>query len=295
MGYLFLTIALLSGATKGFCGKKISGYTENTQSSVVLNLIRMLLCTLLSFLLIIAMGDVSYCTPNYKSIILSAISGISTSFFVVTWLLSVRKSAYMMIDVFLMLGTLVPVVSGYFIFNEPITLRQAFGFLLLLFAVIIMCSYNNSIKAKHTLSSILFLIACGASNGITSASQKAFVKSFPEIPVSIFNLYTYIFAAITLAVFLAIRIRNEKPRFSNGSSKITYVYIFIMAIALTANSYFNTMASIYLDSAKLYPLQQGAALIISTVMATIFFKEKLKIKAVIGVVLAFAALMIINL
>ncbi len=295
MGYLFLTVALLSGATKGFCGKKMSGYTENTQSSVLLNLYRMMLCVVLSFLLIVAIGDISYISPNINSVLLSAISGVSTSFFVVTWLLSVRQSAYMMIDVFLMLGTLVPIVSGRFLFSEPITLKQVLGFILLVVAVIIMCSYNNTIKAKHTVSSILLLIACGASNGIVGASQKAFVKSFPDIPVSVFNLYTYIFAAITLAVFFLVRVKKEKPRFSEGSSKMTYVYILIMAIALTANSYFSTLASAYLDSARLYPLQQGAGLILSTFMATIFFKEKLKICAVVGIILAFAALMIINL
>ena len=295
MGYLFLTVALLSGATKGFCGKRISGYTENTQSSVLLNLYRMILCIVLSFLLIVAIGDISYISPNGNSILLSAISGISTSFFVVTWLLSVRKSAYMMIDVFLMLGTLVPIVLGYFLFSEPITLRQVLGYILLVVAVIIMCSYNNTIKSKHTASSILLLIACGASNGITSTSQKAFVKSFPDIPISIFNLYTYVFAAVTLAVFFLIRAKKEKLRFSGGGSKMTYVYILIMAIALTANSYFSTHSSAYLDSAKLYPLQQGAGLILSTFMATLFFKEKLKLRAVVGIILAFASLMIINL
>lgn len=295
MGYLFLSIALLSGAAKGFCGKKMSGYTENMQSSVLLNLYRMILCIVLSLLLMIAIGDIEYFVPDCKSLLLMAVSGVSTSFFVVTWLLSVRKSAYMMIDVFLMLGTLVPIVSGYFLYSEPITLRQVLGFILLVVAVVIMCSYNNSIKARHTLSSILLLVACGVSNGITSTAQKAFVKSFPELPISVFNLYTYIFAAVTLALFFLISVKKEKPVFSGGGSRMTYIYILIMAIALTANSYFSTLASAYLDSAKLYPLQQGAGLILSTVMATLFFKEKLKLKAVVGIILAFAALMIINL
>ena len=65
--------------------------------------------------------------------------------------------------------------------------------------------------------------------------------------------------------------------------------------ALTANSYFKTQAAFYLDSAELYPLSQGGSLILSTFMATVFFKEKLKVSAVIGVSLAFVALMIINL
>ena len=35
MGYLFLMIALLAGATKGYCGKKTSGYTDNFGDAVL--------------------------------------------------------------------------------------------------------------------------------------------------------------------------------------------------------------------------------------------------------------------
>ena len=54
-------------------------------------------------------------------ILISALSGISTAIFVVSWLISVKKSAYMMLDIFLTLGTLVPMISGYFAFGGDIT------------------------------------------------------------------------------------------------------------------------------------------------------------------------------
>ena len=49
MGCLFFSFALLCGATKGFCGKKLSGYADNTKSAVLLNFVRMLLCIDFSF------------------------------------------------------------------------------------------------------------------------------------------------------------------------------------------------------------------------------------------------------
>lgn len=67
-----------------------------------------------------------------------------------------------------------------------------------------------------------------------------------------------------------------------------------MSVALIANSYFKTKAAAYLDSAQLYPLNQGAALILSTLMASVFFKEKLTVKCVIGIFIAFIGLFIIN-
>lgn len=295
MGYLFLSGALLAGAVKGFCGKMMGGYAKNVCSATLLNLIRMVLCTLMSLAVILVAGDIGSLTASPDVILISAISGVSTSVFVVSWLLAVRKSAYMMIDVFLMLGTLVPIAFGCFAFSEQITLRQCIGFAILLLAVFIMCSYNNTIKVKLSVTSVVLLTVCGLANGITSASQKAFVNTVPDVPVSVFNLYTYGFSAITLLIFFAASSKKNKVEFDGVGTRAASLYVLIMAIALTANSYLNTVAAVYIDSTQLYPLSQGAALIISTLMATLFFKEKLSVKAAVGIVLAFVALMIINL
>lgn len=293
MGYLFLTISLLAGATKGYCGKKTGAFAVNIQSAVLLNLLRMALCVVFGILLVFLYNDMGYLTLNPKVLMISALSGISTSVFVVTWLMSVRKSAYMMLDVFLMLGTLVPMTAGYFLFGESISLNQWIGFFILIAAVIIMCSYNNSIKTKLNAASFLLLIICGSVNGLTDFSQKMFVKELPDIPVSVFNLYTYIFAAATLLVVYAFCSLKEKAEFDKSSSK-KYVYILIMSAALIINSYFKTKAATYLDSVQLYPLNQGMALILSTLMASVFFKEKLTVKCVSGIFIAFIGLLVMN-
>lgn len=293
MGYLFLAIALFSGATKGYCGKKMGNFASNVKSAVLLNLIRMALCVVFGSLFVVMYNHASFLSLEPKLLIISAVSGISTSVFVVTWLLSVRKSAYMMLDVFLMLGTLIPMMAGYFAFGESIRLNQWIGFVILTVAVVIMCSYNNTIKTSIDKSSFLLLVVCGFANGLTDFSQKLFVKKLPDIPISVFNLYTYSFAAVTLAV-IYLAITNESVRLNEGSCS-KYIYVVIMAAALFANSYFKTKAADYLDSATLYPLNQGLALILSTLMASLFFKEKLTAKGVIGIATAFTGLLIINM
>ena len=294
MGYLFLSISLLAGATKGYCGKKMGSFAVNLQSTVLLNLLRMSLCIAFGILLVLGYDHVNYLTLNSKVLMISALSGISTSLFVGTWLISVKKSAYMMIDVFLMLGTLIPMISGYLIFGETISLNQWVGFFILIIAVIIMCSYNNSIKTKITTHSFLLLIICGCANGLTEFSQKMFVRELPDVPISIFNLYTYIFSAVTLAVVYVFILSKDKPQFDKGSQS-KYVYILIMSVALIINSYFKTKAAAHLNSAQLYPLNQEMALILSTLMTSVFFKEKLTIKCIIGIFIAFIGLLVMNL
>ena len=295
MGYLFSSIALLCGAAKGYLGKRISGYAEGTRSAVLLNLVRMAFCIVLSLVLMLVTGDVKAFTLDGGVVLVSALSGIATAFFVVSWLLAVRKSAYMMLDVFLMLGTLVPIISGHILFSESIVPRQWLGFILLLAAVFIMCSYNNSIKGKLTHKSVLLLVACGIANGATSVSQKIFVKSFSEIPITLFNFYTYVFAAMTLAVVFFLMSKEDRLKFDKAGTKRALICLAVMALALTLHSYFTTIAAIYLDSARLYPFAQGGGLVLATVMSAVFFGEKLTLRASVGIILSFISLLIINL
>lgn len=72
-------------------------------------------------------------------------------------------------------------------------------------------------------------------------------------------------------------------------------YIVVMSICLYANSFFKTKAAVYLDSVQLYPLNQGLALTLSTVMAAVLFHEKLTWKCITGLLLAFCGLIVINM
>ncbi len=298
MGYLFLTLALLSGLAKGFCGKKTSGYVEKTHDAFLINIIRMVLCTVTGIVVVLCSGHTSFIIPDTKGLLICLLSGVSTAFFVAFWLLSIRKSAYMLMDVFLLSGTLIPMLLSSAFFDESIKLHQWGGFLLLFVAVIVMCSYNSTIKEKLSFKSFLLLVVTGVMGGITSFTQKLFVNLCTHTPASVFNLYTYIFSAVTLAIFYFILTKTDKEQRAGISFTAIpgrmLIYIIIMAVCLFMNSFFNTKAAYLLDSAKMYPFEQGASLVLSSLMSAVFFKERLTAKAVIGIVLTFIALLIIN-
>lgn len=297
MGYLFLALALLAGSTKGYCGKKTSGFVREYKDAMFTNFVRMVLCILISFLLLALSGRLSLLAVDLNVILITLLSGVTTSVFVVAWLLAVRRGAYMMLDVFLMLGVIVPLLLSEFLFDEKIRLNQWAGLLVLLVAVVIMCSYNNQIKEKMSLKSLGLLVLCGIANGLTDFSQKLYVKTVADSSAAVFNFYTYIFSALVLLVFYL----GAKVTDKTGSSSETDVlrrvggYVAVMSVCLFLNSYFKTMAAGILPSAILYPLSQGASLILSSFMSMLFFKEKLTAKCITGIALSFAGLLIINL
>lgn len=294
MGYLFLLTALVAGATKGYCGKKTSGYVNEYKDAMLANSIRMILCTLIGLGMVLVSSGVGALRINRTVFLISLLSGAANSAFVVFWLISVKRGAYMMLDVFCMLGILIPLIGCALCFGEEIRINHIIGIVILLVAVCIMCSYNNSIKSKMTVSSFILLLVCGAANGFSDFSQKLFVKLSDNTSIAVFNLYTYLVSAVILIIFFLVfsgRAENKAP----SAIKPIFGYILIMSVCLFLYSYFKTLAAQHLSSAQLYPLAQSGSLILSTVMSAVLFHERLNIKCIVGISMSFAALIVINI
>ena len=100
MGYLFLAIALLAGTVKGFCGKKISGKVASLKGTFYINTIRMLLCIIIGFFIVLSEGMGTFRINGY-TLCITAVSGLSMALFVSTWIMCIRNGAYVMLDTFL--------------------------------------------------------------------------------------------------------------------------------------------------------------------------------------------------
>lgn len=295
MPYLYLSAALLAGAAKGYCGKRTSGRIRGWHDTMLANLVRMLLCIAIGFGMVVLGGDMKGLLPGGKALLIYAISGISTSVFVVTWLVAVRTSAYVLMNVFLMLGVVVPMSLGSLCYGEAIHWNQWVGLGVLLIATLILCSYNNGIKEKLTLKGFVILLISGIANGITGFSQKMFQKEAIDAAVSVFNFYTYVFSALSLGLVLLFVKRPAHQRSKPSAIGSVFGYVAVMAVCLFLNSYFMTLAAAAIPSAQLFPLDRGVSIILSALMSAVFFKEKLTVKAIIGLILAFVGLLIINL
>ncbi len=293
MGYLFALISVLSGNIKGYCGKKTSSLMSSIDGAFLVNSIRMAFCIIIGA--VVAMGGGGLLLPA-GAMPIALLSGVSTSLFVVFWIIAVRKNAYMTIDVFLMVGVVIPMVLGRIFYDEQITAKQWIGFVILIVATAIMCLYNASLNGKMKLSSFILPILCGIANGATDFSQRMFTSKF-DGGAATFNFYTYIvsFAVLSLSLLVSkgiSRAKGEKSRVEFSSRMV--IYILIMAICLFFSSYTKTLAAGYLSSVTLYPLCQGLSLIGSIAMSAMFFGEKPNAKCIFGVFLAFIALMVIN-
>ena len=292
MGYLFLLIAVLAGATKGYCGKKTSGFMTEYTDSILANVIRMVLCTAIGLVMVAALNPISDLFAfDGGTMWIMLLSGVANSAFVVLWLVSVKRGAYMMLDVFCMLGILIPMIGCAVLFDEKILPKNIVAVILLLISVCIMCSYNNVIKEKLSIASFVLLLFCSVASGMSDFSQKLFVKTNENGSIAVFNFYTSLFSTVILILCYFLFSATGKKHAAFPFKSI-FPYILVMSICLFANSYFKTLAAKHLDAAVLYPLSQGSSLFLSTVMSAVLFKERLTPKCIVGIVIAFVALCI---
>ena len=167
MGYLFLSLALACGLTKGYCGKKVSAQVKEGRDAMLANILRMTLCILIGFMFVIAIDGFSAFNIGGLGILISILSGISNAIFVVSWLFAVNAGAYMLVDVFLTLGILIPITLSTIFFGEEIRWNHYVGFAVLMVAVLVMCSYSSSVKSKLNAKGLMLLSIAGITQGLS--------------------------------------------------------------------------------------------------------------------------------
>ena len=296
MGYLFLTLALSAGLVKAYCGKRSSYAISRTRDAISITTVRMLICCVIGFLLPLV-TNASFAVSSPRVIIIAAISGFCSAGFVVCWLLSVRNTMYMMVEVFVAGGVIIPLVFCNLLYGEPTGITDAVGVALILLGIYLISANGKAEKGRWSFRGIALLVVTMLFSGASSLTQKMFANEFPEANALVFNFYVYVFAtAALLIVSLAVALKDREPiSVSLNVVKPIWYYVAIMAVCLFMNSYFNTMAASHLDAVVLYPVSQGLAMVLSLVMAVVIFKEKIKPRAAVGIALNLAAIVLINL
>ncbi len=137
------------------------------------------------------------------------------------------------------------------------------------------------------------MIGVAISSGMADFTQKLFADFEKNVPNSVFNLYTYIFSAVFIFIF--IMLKKVETKQIKSKIKTSFVYIFLMAMGLFVNSFFKVEAAKFLDAVKLYPLNQGLALVLGMLMAHIFFKERINMKCIFGILFGLVGMCMINM
>ena len=268
---------------------------QTFRDCLFINATRMLFCVAIGFVLVIINWDFSDLPLNASSLGVYLLSAVGMTTFCVCWMYAYKQDAYIFLNIFTMLGSMVTCLLSFIVYREPIACQQWLGMAILLSAVIIMSKYNTKIKGKLSWLGICILIAGCLGCAVTDFSQKIYMTSIGD-SVAVFNFYTYAFGFVILLIMQACIMGRQKGFEITEDvieKKNVFAY-FAMSLFLFLNTSLKTLAAGILPSAQIYPVLQGANLILSGLMAHFLFKEKLNTRSIVAMTLAFIGLIIMN-
>ena len=313
MAYVFVLIALICLAVKGYCGKKVGTWMRHSGDAVLFNLLRMIFCAVIGLGLVLIAGEWGFLAVDGGMLAICFFAGAANATFLVFWLLAIQKNAMVTVDVCLTIGSILPAILCALLFGEPISPLKLIGFVLILVATVILAGYNKSTVGRVGILGVIFLVLAGLGDGLAGFSQQLYKQFYTEggvafraaYPKSVYHFYTYLFASLLLLLVyggycLYMRRADGKSGYLTPKKPFerkAMPVIVVMAICMFAATYFQTVATgdYGMSSQVLYPMIKGGCLITVNVTACVFFGEKITRRSILGSCVALAGMIIMNI
>ncbi|MBD8961080.1 MAG: hypothetical protein EGR81_02275 [Ruminococcaceae bacterium] len=291
--YIFLIIILLLRVPQNFSSKKTSGLVTNSQSYFLYGTYSYTLAGLIAFVMLLFDGMSGF---SLSAVGISALGAVSLAVSLFCSIEALKSGVMVLAAMAGSAGLLLPCIAGIFMFNEPMKPMQFIGIALLIFSGWLLIGYSKEQTGSFTPRTLLLLIGSMLSNGSVMLAQKMFSKYLPDTSVSIFSFLTFGLIGIGMFIGLVPSLLSQSGRAKIAAvPKPVFLYGTISSIILLAINQLATLAGRNVPSAIMFPINDGGATIITAITAAIFFKEKLTVRSVCGLILGIGSLIVINL
>jgi drug/metabolite transporter (DMT)-like permease len=191
------------------------------------------------------------------------------------------------------MSVVIPIMFGLIYYKEEVGFLKLGGIIAALLSVYLVSLKNNSaIKLKRGFIFIPMLVFLGS--GVIDTSLKILEETYvAQDDVSLFSSVIFLAAAIVGVLLLLIQYMIKKYSFE-GISLIggmalglpNFLTIYFLVMALRSDLF---------DSSGIFTVNNVAIVALSTLVGILFFRERLKIKNWIGIVLALLSILLMFL
>ncbi|WP_428740304.1 EamA family transporter [Tenacibaculum sp.] len=188
------------------------------------------------------------------------------------------------------MSVVIPVVIGIFLYNESIGFVKVIGIMLALIAVYLSSAKSDTspVKFKNLLFPLLLFLGSGSIDTLLKYVETTYVsaESVPFFLATIFGC-AFIFGSF----FVIIQLLDQKFKFHWKS--------IVGGIALGIPNYYSmefllkALQTKGLESSTVFTINNVSVVILTTVCALLFFKEKLIKKNWIGIGLAIISILLV--
>lgn len=194
--------------------------------------------------------------------------------------------------VLISLSTLIPAVSGALFWDEAITFSQIVGMVLLVVCLLFSIDGRGEEK-KTTVRWLVYCLASFITNGLIGVMQKIHQTSAYAAELNGFLIVafavTFLYSAAALGLHRIRRPAAEKETVRPAPGVPAVLMFVLGGVCLAVNHKLNLYLSGVVDSAILFPVLNGGGLVLTTVTALAFFRERLTVKRWVGLAIGIAA------
>ena len=208
----------------------------------------------------------------------------------------------------------IPCIYGALFLNEPMSIWDWVGLVVFFGSIYFLISQHEKLEkqeknSKMSFKTIMALVVCFLAGGFTMVFQKIFAIRVPNGNEAMYSFLMFAMNAVILYVaylIVAIVSKNKaaknvqladekgKVKLFQPLSKKLLICGALLALAVFAVNLLVTSLAKTVPSAVLFTVSYAISIAITILVSTLFYKEKITWKNIIGIVLGLSAIIIIN-
>lgn len=290
--FLIFTAFFICRIFQNIFTKRTSGLVSGKTELMTFTSYQYLLCMLLS---LPALLSAKFVFPTAPAIIWAVIGGIAMFSSSICCLMALRSGVlFILTTLFSSISIMIPNIASIFMFKESLSLPQWIASAALIYSAYLLLGCSKEAYKTFSLKSVLFLIGIFVAEGFTMLSSKAYAAYAPDADAAFYTSFAFGTAFVLTGLMSFFEIRKAHSSLLSIMNKKLCLCGFVLSLMLFIIMYLSTIAAGLVPAVILYSVVSGASLILSLLTARIFFKEPVTGKNIIGLVIAMAALIVIN-
>ncbi|MBQ8230286.1 MAG: hypothetical protein IJZ32_06305 [Clostridia bacterium] len=200
----------------------------------------------------------------------------------------------------------IPCLIGIFLFDEPMSLWQWVGLALFMVSMYFLIApakkEDEQVKQKMSVKTLVMLVLSLIAGGFVMVLQKVFAVLVPDGNVATYSFLMFALNALLLyACYAVLAFQKTKQTVEKSDrgwkplSKALLICGGFLALAVFAINQLVTTIAKTVPSAILYTVSYAISILITLLVGVFYYKEKLTVKNVVGIVLCLGSILIINL
>jgi len=228
------------------------------------------------------------------TVLLGVLFGAVTALQGVTNMAALQVGPLSYTTVIISFSTLISALSGVLFFGESIGLWQIIGMVLMLASFALANSGENGGK-RANLRWLLLCVVAFLATGAIGVMQKIHQSSAFKEELNAFLVIAFgVSASLSGVVALLLRKKesgSEENRNDRGGMMLLFLLMLVSGVCVAANNKLNLYLSGVIDSVIFFPVVNGGGLVLTTLASLIIFKERLRTKQWIGILLGIASVL----